>query len=305
MTPEVLHGGAIRLTAKAGAFIYQRIRPGVYLTSFRGRDTGEFGALPLEIIVQEYRFFATPVEWFFDAALVENMTRAVSDDWTAWLRQHRSVLSRMHVLTSDQETHLRISVARHFSDSMKQMVLYSDRAKWERSFLLCSPGLTAVPPMNERFTESALAVTREQSRASGTVLSAPGSQWTFRSLPNGIVFTTFAGDDDGALTNNALNEMQELVDKERGKVYWFLDLRQARNVSTEVSQTWTAWLTAHHDRLARITVLSPSPLFPLVMTVAKYRSNSERLFRIHRELEPFRHELVTLASPEVALAVGV
>jgi hypothetical protein len=211
----------------------------------------------------------------------------------------------MHVLTSDQETHLRISVTRHFSDSLKQMILYTDRAKWERSFLLCSPGLTAVPSLNERFTEPALPVTREQSREAGTVLSAPGSQWTFRSLPNGIVFTTFTGDDDGVLTNHALNEMQGLVEKERGKVYWFLDLRKARNVSTEVSQTWTAWLTAHRDRLARVTVLSPSPLFPLVMTVAKYRSGSERLFRIHRELEPFREELVTLASPEVALAVGV
>jgi hypothetical protein len=305
MTPEVLQGGVTRLAGKEGAFLYQRIRAGVYLTCFQGRDAGEFGATPLEIIAREYRFFEKPVEWFFDATLVENTTRAVSDEWTVWLRHHRSVLSRMHVLTNSQETHLRISVARHFSDSLKQMVLYTEREKWERAFLACSPGLHAAPRLHERFAEPAVSVTREQSRDAGVVFNAPSSRWTFRSLPNGIVFSTFTGDDNGTLTDHALGEMQSLIEKKQGKTYWFLDLREGRNVSTDVSQAWTAWLTAHHDRLARVTVLSFFPLFPLVMTVAKYRSGSERLFRIHRELDPFREELVTLASPEVAKAVGV
>jgi hypothetical protein len=305
MIREVLERGAIRMAGASGAFVYERVRPGVYLTSFRGRDNGEFGAAPLEIIAQEYRFFERPVEWFFDASLAENPRHAVSEEWTLWLRHHQSVLSRMHVLTAGQETHLRISVARHFSDSLKQMQLYTDRAKWQQAFLLCSPGYTAVPGADQRFTAAALDVDRVESREAGVRLSAPGSQWTFRRLPNGVVFTTFTGDDDGVLTNDALNEMQVAIEKERGKVSWFLDLREARNVATHVSQTWTAWLSAHRNRLARVTVLSPSPLFPLVLTVAKYRSGSERLFHIHREVQPFREELVSLASPELAIAVGV
>lgn len=302
---EFLSGGDRRLQGLSGAFIYRRLRPGVLLTSFKGRDTGEFGTEPLDLVAQEHRLFEKPVEWFFDASDPENITRAVSEQWTVWLRRHRAVLARMHVLTADQETHLRISVARHFSDSLREMVLYTERPKWERALLLGSPGLAAVPAINERFSEPALPVQTISSRTEGVTISAPASRWTFRAIADGVILTSFAGDDSGDLTDAALSEMQRLIDTVRGKVSWFLDLREARTVATHVSQTWTAWLSAHHDRLARVTALSPSPLFPLVLTVAKYRSGSERLFRIHREIEPFRKDLVALTSGEIAASAGV
>jgi hypothetical protein len=52
-------------------------------------------------------------------------------------------------------------------------------------------------------------------------------------------------------------------------------------------------------------VLANSPLFPLVLTIAKYRSGNEHLFRIHRDLEPFRHELIAATSGAIAAGVGV
>lgn len=302
--PDILSGGDIRLRAQAGAFVYRRLRPAVLLTCFRGRDAGEFGTRPLDIVAQEFRYFEKPVEWFFDASLVENTTRAVSDQWTEWLRGHRAVLSRMHVLTADTGTHFRISLARHLSDSIKEMSIYTERAKWERALLLCAPDSNSAPPVHERFLEPPLGIETTSSET-GLAISAPGSRWTFQPLANGVIFTTFAGHDTGDLTDPAIAEMQRLLDTTRGKLSWFIDLRKARNVATHVSQTWTAWLSAHHARLARVVALSPSPLFPLVLTVAKYRSGSERLFHIHREIEPFRDSLVRLTSENAAKAAGI
>ena len=51
--------------------------------------------------------------------------------------------------------------------------------------------------------------------------------------------------------------------------------------------------------------LPPSPLFPLVLTVAKYKSGMERVVRVHRAVEPFRDELIAVTSGELARTVGV
>lgn len=305
MIREVLTGGDLRLSGKSGAFIFHRLRPGVVLTAFRGSDSGEFGLSPLEVIAQEHRLFNKPVEWFIDASGVERTTNAVSADWTSWLRNHRASLARMHVLTSDEETRLRMSVARHFSDSMKEMILYSDRAKWEQAVLLRVPGLSAIPDIGACFHALPVEISRVQSSEPGLSLGAPGCRWTFRSLSNRAIFSTFEGSDTGELTNLALEEMQRLLDAAPAKVYWFLDLRAALNVATNVSQTWTEWLTAQHHRLARLSAFAPSPLFPLVLTIAKYRSGTDRFFHIHRDIEPFREELIAVTSGDVAKAVGV
>jgi hypothetical protein len=284
---EILAGGDLRLSGAAGAFLFRRLKPGVLLTAFEGRDTGEFGTQALEVVAQEHRLFGKPVEWFFDATHVDTTAKAVSDEWTKWLRANRRVLAKMHVLTGDEETHLRISVARHFSDSQNEMALYTDRAKW---------GIASSADLTTRFSDPALDIAIVRSRTEGLTLTGPRARWTFRSLENSVVTSTFAGDDDGSLTWFALAEMQRLAGASRGKVSWFLDLREARNVAAHVSETWTAWLTEHSDRFARVSALAESPLFPLVLTVAKYRSGTERLFHIHRDPEPFEAELAAATS---------
>ena len=128
--------------------------------------------------------------------------------------------------------------------------------------------------------------------------------WGFRMLPNDVIFSKFTGDDSGDLTDAALDEMEGLLASDR-KAAWFLDLRNARNVAPNVSQAWTEWLGVSQNRFARVIALSPSPLFPLVLTIAKHRSRTQHLVRIHRDLEPFRSELIAATSGEIADSVGV
>jgi hypothetical protein len=110
------------------------------------------------------------------------------------------------------------------------------------------------------------------------------------------VLSTFEGFDSGDLTDHALEAMRERIGTGPEKSAWFLDLREAQTVAAHVSQTWTEFLAARQNGLARVVAVATSPLFPLVLTVANYRSGTDRLLRVHREYEPFRSELMAAAG---------
>ena len=68
MAAETLRGGVLRFSGKTSSFIYQRLSPAVFLTVSRGRDTGEFGTAPLDVIEREHKLFQRAVQWFFGAS---------------------------------------------------------------------------------------------------------------------------------------------------------------------------------------------------------------------------------------------
>ena len=120
------------------------------------------------------------------------------------------------------------------------------------------------------------------------------------TLAGDAILCRFQGEDTGSLTDLALDEMEQWIEKSRAPLRWFLDLRDARTVSPEVSRVWTQWIAVRRDCFARISALSFDPLFPLVLTMARLRSGAD--FRVHRELEPFRQELAAASS---AVAAGL
>lgn len=295
MSREALSGGVIRLTADRVCFLFERLKPGVMLTSCRGRDAGGLGKEPLAIIERERGLFNSPVLWFFDASRVQGAAIAVSDTWTAWLRAHAGTLEHLHVLTGSNAANLTINVARHFSDSHGRMTVYPNRADWMRSLDKVA-GCSTSGDLGARFDEAPISLTRTE--AGGEVhLEAPGSAWLFRTIQRDALFCEFSGDDSGDLTDLALDEMERALSHSSGKLHWFLDLRHAGNVSARVSQTWTEWLGVNRERFARISAFAVEPLFPLVLTVASYRSRVESLVHIYRDADAFGRELASVAEP--------
>jgi hypothetical protein len=295
---ETLRGGDLRLTGSKGVFIFHRLRPGVIQSYFEGRDTGEFGKAPLEFIEAEHATFCKPVEWFFDASKAENAARSVSDDYTAWLRRSKDLLSRLHVLAPTQEVRLMIDISRHFSDAANRLALYSDPAEWRSAIARSTPKGAAIPDLAQRAKEQAVPIEREGN----LIIKAPGSKWSFTDLPNRVVLSKFEGFDSGDLTDHALAAMRERIGTGPEKTRWFLDLREAQTVAAHVSQTWTEFLAARQNGLARVVAVASSPLFPLVLTVANYRSGTDRILRVHREFEPFRNELIAAVGEASAAA---
>ena len=76
----------LRLAGASSIFLFDRIRPGVFLTVARGDDTGDLGSAPLDLITRECRLFSKPVQWLFDASAVTRASVSVSQNWAAWLR---------------------------------------------------------------------------------------------------------------------------------------------------------------------------------------------------------------------------
>jgi hypothetical protein len=292
MLRETLRGGDLRLTGSNSVFVFHRLRAGVIQSYFEGRDTGEFGQAPLEFIEAEFATFRKPVEWFFDATRAENALRSVADDYTAWLRRSKNILSRLHVLAPTQEVRLMIDISRHFSDAATRLALYSDAAEWRNAIVRSAPGAGAIPDLAGRTREERVPITREGD----LTIKAPSCKWSFTNLPNRVVLSTFEGFDSGDLTDHALEAMRERIGTGPEKSAWFLDLREAQTVAAHVSQTWTEFLAARQTGLARVVAVATSPLFPLVLTVANYRSGTDRLLRVHREYEPFRSELMAAAG---------
>jgi hypothetical protein len=303
VTRDTLAAGAVRYRATSGDFVYQRLDPGILGMAMRGRDSDEFGAAPLDAIEREYRLFGRPAIVFFDGFQAESPASAVSDRWVAWLRTNRDVLQKMHVLAGRDATHLRIEIARHFSDSHNRLKLYTDRAEWVKALALTAPE-TDPARISAHFDELPVSITTERGRDS-VKLSSPGSTWQFQLLQSSVLFSRFTGDDRGDLTDAALDEMDRFLSTSTGRITWLLDLKDARTVVASVSRAWTEWLTHRNSRFARISAFATSPLFPLVLTVAKYRSGIEHVLTIHREPEPFRQELRTLVSEDALTGLGV
>jgi hypothetical protein len=203
----------------------------------------------------------------------------------------------MHVLTRTESARLTISIARHLSDSMNRVILHAGRDEWSAAVLHAAPGLADVPDAAARFSEPAIEIQRtREGRA--TVLTAPSCAFRFQPLAGDAILCRFQGEDTGSLTDLALDEMEQWIEKSRAPLRWFLDLRDARTVSPEVSRVCTQWIGVRRDCFARISALSFDPLFPLVLTMARLRSGAD--FRVHRELEPFRQELAAASSAAAA-----
>ena len=139
-----------------------------------------------------------------------------------------------------------------------------------------APATAAVLDFFKRIDEPAVPISRAESSGRSIVLEAPGCSWSFRPLANDAIFTTFSGDDSGDLTDIAASSP---------KTSWFLDLKNAHNVCRSTTYA--------------------SPLSPLVLTLAKYRSGTDQSVPYSRDLEPFCADLIQVTSGELAASVGI
>jgi hypothetical protein len=290
MLRATLPGGDIRLSTDTAAFVFRRIRPGVLCTAGRGHDTGGFGTTPLDIVELESALFARPVQWFFDATAVDNVSQAVARDWTRWLRTSKETLGQLHVLVSSSQMHLHIGVARHFSGAPERVVLYDDREKWTEALRRTVQDDTLALDLSALFDAPEISVSLEHNTEEGTVIRTARASWSFLRMPGNVVFSKFTGDDRGDLCDYAFAELQRAIGSSP-RVRWFIDLQEARTVSPASSRAWTEWLKAHSTKFERVCALATSPLFPLVLTVASYATHDDKLIRVFRDAEGFQNEL--------------
>lgn len=105
--------------------------PHVCVIRFAGRDVGEFGEGPIQVLsslLKERRHMAL----FIDARDVPGASVDVSSLWAQWMRKHQVALTRVHFLGSSQFVKLTARVVRNFSGLGSRMVIHADAAAFDQ-----------------------------------------------------------------------------------------------------------------------------------------------------------------------------
>jgi hypothetical protein len=72
-----------------------------------------------------------------------------------------------------------------------------------------------------------------------------------------------------------------------GQIKFFVDARDGRGVSIDVSGEWARWLTANKDKMASITMLTGSPFIHVTAEFVRRFAALEGLMRICTDVRVF------------------
>ena len=122
--------GLVELSSEAGSFTFRRLRPGALLVTIVGQDKGQFGQAALDEIRLEI-LRSQPLELLVDAERTTLVSTEVSRDWTQFLSNCRSQLTRAIVLTGSRFINLSVSIAKHLSQTGNLITVTSDRAVFD------------------------------------------------------------------------------------------------------------------------------------------------------------------------------
>ena len=300
MQQELLSDGAVRIAGANCRFVCLRLRPGTILTVVNGHDTGEFGRWLADFIEAELRRFGIPVSWFIDAAEMEGASHEVFLQWIAWLGSKPAALRRVDAFVQSERARLTMSIAQHLASAEDAMILHTDRERWIRVLRRSVPGWTDLS-LQSRFNEPAADTRRTVAPDGSVVITSHASKWMFRRASSAVVFSTFEGDDIGALAHLPFDELLSQTANGTSKLAWFVDLSRGRTVASSVVEEWTQWLTAHRDRFSTIGMLAPANALPLVLAIAKYRSGTDKLV-VYRSPDEFHAALQSRVKSTATVA---
>jgi hypothetical protein len=108
--------------------------------------------------------------------------------------------------------------------------------------------------------------------------------------PNSIVVLRISGTDIGEFGEAPMKALAEWV-AAAGPVDLFIDAREVRGASIEVSGEWAAWLNAHQKALRSVTMLTGSRFIQITAEFVRRFASLEGLMRICTEPAVFDRAL--------------
>jgi hypothetical protein len=121
-------------------------------------------------------------------------------------------------------------------------------------------------------------------------LSSGRCTFSFRRLRPGALLVTIDGYDQGQFGAAPVDEAAAEFSRTSEPVRLYIDTRLASGPTTGVMETWTAWLAANRERLARVVVLvaPESKLLHLTVSIAQHLSRTGDLLQICGDEAEFR-----------------
>lgn len=111
--------------------VIARPAPYVVLLTMSGRDVGEHGTGPFQVLDDELR--VGPYSLFIDARRTPGASVDVSNVWAQWLRAHRDHLLQIHMLTGSKFIQLTADFVRRFAELGDAMHIYTDGAPFDEA----------------------------------------------------------------------------------------------------------------------------------------------------------------------------
>lgn len=283
MLAETLTGGARRFIADGASFVVSRVRPGVLLVVAAGPDRGQFGEHVVAELSAELQRFPPDIELFIDARRVDLVALDARGIWTAWLERHRDRVRRVHMLVPTPHVHLVASIAGHYSRT--KLVTHREAAAFEAALDASRGTWPTTPPTEER-----AHVGREQT--GGALVLADGTcRYAFRWAAHALLLV-ISGDDRGTLASAVFDEIRA---GRRERLDLFIDLRDAAMPRPPVSALWSAWFSAHRERLSSVWILSTSKAVSVTAGIAGWRSQTGSLVRVLTDTAAFSDAIARVA----------
>ena len=129
---------------------------------------------------------------------------------------------------------------------------------------------------------------RIDNRASSLTQRYDGVHCTFviEQFRNRVVILRISGTDIGEFGNAPMDTLSGWL-KNLGPLDLFIDARDVRGASIEVSGEWAAWLGAHRSAFKSVTMLTGSRFVQLTAEFVRRFANLEGMMRICSESTEF------------------
>lgn len=114
-----------------------------------------------------------------------------------------------------------------------------------------------------------------------------------RRLSPGVVLLVISGTDTGEHGSAPFEALE--ADVAAGPFHLFVDARDSRGVTVEVSSEWRRWLSDHRRSLCGVHMLAGSRYVQVTATFVRSFADLGELMQIHTDAAPFEAELQKLA----------
>ena len=121
-------------------------------------------------------------------------------------------------------------------------------------------------------------------------LATQQASFTFARPRPGVLFATIAGHDGGDFGSAALDEITQVLNRER-PITLFVDTREATSVAPTVRDDWTRFFSSNRANLSAVHVLTGSKAVHLSVAVAQHFSDTGNLIRLYSKPEVFEAKL--------------
>jgi hypothetical protein len=107
----------------------------------------------------------------------------------------------------------------------------------------------------------------------------------------GIALVTISGTDTGEFADLPFRELERGLTGPVEQLDLFIDGRDTRGASIDVSNDWAAWLSGHRERLQRVTMLTGSRFIRMTAEFVRQFADLGEIMRVTTDLAAFDAEL--------------